>query len=81
MGNKNGIVKNWEVVQRELAAWRALKPIHIKTYRDAEGIVEKAHKGWNIVTEFIRIAPRTTGYSLLAAVTVLAAAIVAVWLA
>ena len=63
--NKNGIAKNWEVVQHELANWRALMPRHVKTYRDATGISQKVHKVWNLVTESIRLLPRTLGYSLL----------------
>lgn len=65
MRNKNGLAKNWEVVQEEIATWRALMPIHIKTFKDAQGIAARLHKGWNLVTESIRLLPRTLGYSAL----------------
>jgi len=65
----NGIKKNWQVVQAEIANWRALMPIHIKTFKDASG-GEKIHKAWNLVTESIRLLPRTLGYSLLLFVVV-----------
>lgn len=62
----DGIAKNWQVVQRELAEWRALMPIHVRTFKDARGIAQKAHKGVNLVTESVRLLPRTLTYSLLA---------------
>ena len=66
----NGLTKNFEVVRGELDDWRALMPKHVKTFREAEGFKESAHKAWNLVTESIRLLPRTLGYSLLAFVIV-----------
>lgn len=65
MANKNGMAKNLEVVQMEIANWRALMPIHIKSYREAKSLGRKVHKAWNLVTETIRLMPRTVGYSAL----------------
>lgn len=61
----NGIKKNWQVVQHEIANWRALMPQHVRTFKDARGIGEKLHKAMNLVTESVRLLPRTLAYSLL----------------
>lgn len=60
----DGIKKNWQVVQREISEWRALIPNHVRTFKDARG-ADKIHRAWNLVTESIRLLPRTLGYSLL----------------
>lgn len=61
----SGIKKNWQVVQHEIADWRALMPVHVRTFRDAKGVAEKLHKAVNLVTESVRLLPRTATYALL----------------
>jgi len=61
----NGLKKNLQVVQHEIADWRALMPQHIRALRDANGIGGKLHKAVNLVTESVRLLPRTLTYSLL----------------
>jgi hypothetical protein len=74
----NGIAKNFEVVRGELDDWRALMPKHVKTFREARG-GEKFHKALNLVTESVRLLPRTLTYSLLAFVIVDGALHVWLW--
>lgn len=66
----DGIKKNWQVVQHEIADWRALMPQHIRVFKDANGIAGKAHKAMNLVTESVRLLPRTVSYLLISVLLV-----------
>jgi hypothetical protein len=65
----NGIAKNLDVVREEIYYWRMLMPAHLKTLRDANW-ADKPHKAVNLITESIRLLPRTLVYSLLAFVVI-----------
>jgi len=78
--NKNGAAKNLEVLRHEIADWKALMPYHVKSFKDAKGMAAKAHKAWNLVTESLRLLPRTTGYSLLVFVLLDGALHIWLWL-
>ena len=64
MANKDGIWKNLEVVTDEIDDWKVLMAPHVNTYKNAKGVVQKAHKAMNLVSESVRLLPRTTSYYL-----------------
>ena len=72
----DGLKKNFEVVQDESSKWRREMPIHVARFQRATWIGEKLHTGVNLLTESIRLLPRTLAYT-----TVIAVSVVAVWLA
>ena len=64
MANKDGIWKNLEVVTDEIDDWKVIMKTHVATFKAAEGIAQKAHKAMNLVTESVRLLPRTVAYYL-----------------
>ena len=72
----DGLKKNFEVVQDEWSKWRREMPIHVARFQRADGIGEKLHTGVNLLTESIRLLPRTLTYT-----TIIVVSVVALWVA
>ena len=64
MANKDGIWKNLEVVTDEIDDWKMVMRVHVATFKNAKGIAQKAHKAMNLVSESVRLLPRTVSYYL-----------------
>lgn len=72
----DGLKKNFEVVQDEWSKWRREMPIHVARFQRADGIGEKLHTGVNLLTESIRLLPRTLTYT-----TIIVVSVIALWVA